>query len=641
MNADLQTMILKLATRFLQGSFQEQMDELARCQVLEGAMGIKMGTWSRNPRRGLIKAKAELGNKVDPSWFEPSRLYVDCLNIVSKILGSVTSKDATGFFYEKMMGVLKNPQGQETQKDTNAVYWSSGRHKADGILSGKETPQKITATAAFYFRNKAISELKTYRTEQKNQSPDYDPFGQDDANVSEDKQIDTVRDIFYDRVHLDPIQVMSELMAANTSAGMEFRHFLLDTIGKALKSDRDVEMAMKWLDFTEKHPGTVEKGMMDTDLLRTLGYEFDMDSRAIRQQFSRVKKTLAEAIPKAVKNSPKINKLIEDHWALLAKEYGVRLARTLTTILDSYKGRVASDTSMVQLISQRYLRASIASALEMVARAQILEGAAGLPQGTWSKNPRQGLIQAKLHFSETDIDPTWFLPTNLYKAAQEAMQSVQRQYKMSVSPEDVLQGFMAGIGAKGEQVLSLFRYAGITRGEEIIRGSGSPDDIEGTVRAYAANRAMSYAKTHARRQKNLKPDDTENSPGSLENLREQDQDAILIEALLGRDAIGRELRSFCYKIVLAMKPGIAEYGLEWLNLIARNGKVPKQRDILYAMGREIDSKNQVAVGRALKSVLAAITKAAKRSPDFQDTLQTVLTKYELSGYRAASAQMTE
>ena len=88
-----------------------------------------------------------------------------------------------------------------------------------------------------------------------------------------------------------------------------------------------------------------------------------------------------------------------------------------------------------------------------------------------------------------------------------------------------------------------------------------------------------------------------------------------------------------------MKPAIAEYGIQWMTLMARNGKPPKKREILYSMGREPNSKDEMAVGRAIRKVSEAIRKAVLKSSDIQNAMQSLLDQQELSsgqhGYKTA------
>jgi len=639
MNDFFHTLILKVASRYLQGNFAKQLDELARCQALEGAAGVKMGVWSRNPRRGLKKAREELP-QVDESWFQPSRMYSDCLSMVNKVIGNATALDPSGIMNDGMMGLWGDGK---TQTDTSAIFWSVGTHKSKGILNGKETVAKAAAVAVQYSRNRAIRDLKGYRRQQKRQSPEYDPMGEHDVGISVEEQVDKVKDYIYKKVDLDPFRVMGELMASNSKAGLEFRSFILKVIDKTFRSSAETEMAIRWFDYVEKNPQAPKK---QTALLKALGYEWEPGDKGVEQMFSRVKTKLHRTLPRAIKNSPKITKLIEEYWFELAKEYGVRLARLLTAVLQSYRGRVASDTSLVQKLAQRHLQAALSKALEMVARAQVLEGAAGLTPGTWSNRPRQGLVKAQQFLSEHEVDPEWFQPTDLYKTALGTMQTMYNKSGMTQPPEDLLQNSMAGIGMTGKKILPLFWDVGKKRGKRILNGKETPEKILPTVVTYAHFRAMTYMKTLKRQKKKMYPEmegqkPQQNVPTLLyTELNEKNQYDLIAEALTGRDQLGKKLRGFCLRVIHQMKPAVAEYGVQWMTLIARNGKAPKKREILYSMGREVTSKDEMAVGRAIAKVAEAIRKAVLKSKDIQNTMQSLLTQHELSkghsGYKVAS-----
>lgn len=151
-------------------------------------------------------------------------------------------------------------------------------------------------------------------------------------------------------------------------------------------------------------------------------------------------------------------------------------------------------------LAARFVLGNVDSAAyDVLARLQILEGAAGVVSlkpmvaGPWSRNPRQGLKSAQDYFAGTAIDPTWFSTTNtgliskVRGMVRQEFSKWTRGREVHFDPDDIIQNGLMGLTKDGEGQLSQgplmiqFGHANTGVRKAIPEGRVSPTDVAGIV----------------------------------------------------------------------------------------------------------------------------------------------------------------
>lgn len=156
--------------------------------------------------------------------------------------------------------------------------------------------------------------------------------------------------------------------------------------------------------------------------------------------------------------------------------------------LRALRSRVASASLKPSLrvmlrLASRWLQASMESDMDMLMRIQVLEGAAGVPVGSWMKLQRKGMQLAQQHFEGKPVDPSWFaLGTNtgmyalVYRAVQKGIDVAKYRH---VDPLDMINSGLMGIGANidGDEIKRPCYAAGLKASSGIQSGSETPTKV--------------------------------------------------------------------------------------------------------------------------------------------------------------------
>ena len=117
--------------------------------------------------------------------------------------------------------------------------------------------------------------------------------------------------------------------------------------------------------------------------------------------------------------------------------------------------------------------------LDILCRLQVLEGAAGLPFGTWSKQGERALKRAQAFFTDAKkrIRADWFSTedTEVYTTALRYVKSkFGEQTQGDIAAEDIMQRAMTGLSTSAEdQLIPLFHAVGC-RGLSLLDNGTSP-----------------------------------------------------------------------------------------------------------------------------------------------------------------------
>ena len=216
-------------------------------------------------------------------------------------------------------------------------------------------------------------------------------------------------------------------------------------------------------------------------------------------------------------------------------------------------------------VAARWLKASMAMQYDALLRIQMLEGAAGVPVGTWmaigSRNPSLGLAKAKVHFmdpgEQNQIQPQWFAGnvTTTYNTISRILNQNIRSYKLSIEPDDVLNSAIMGMPldpSVQEQVLRQPYQAGKYVANKIKNGEETPEQVakgplafmlQRKVQNFARGRLEQFNEDDEGKTKDITDSDMPETWGATE---ETEASEYLIALIFGdfNDPLGKEIRGF-------------------------------------------------------------------------------------------------
>ena len=103
--------------------------------------------------------------------------------------------------------------------------------------------------------------------------------------------------------------------------------------------------------------------------------------------------------------------------------------------------------TLITKVATRWLKKASDEDFDVLARLQVLEGAAGLRAGAWSNRGRAGLRQAMGHFEGSPLDPNWFArQSGMYRLLKATAQRILSTSRVTnVDADDLLQNALAGL----------------------------------------------------------------------------------------------------------------------------------------------------------------------------------------------------
>ena len=160
----------RVAIRWLKVASRTENDVVARLQVLEGAAGVRFGTWANLGFRGLEEAQAHMGNTVKPMWFSrrDMGLYGILVSAAQKVISSYSTwtQQTPEDIMQNVLGGF-NLDGSVTNKK---LLPSVGKQLSRKILTGVETPASVGGgLASTLVERKTLNEVKRHR---KQDNPD-------------------------------------------------------------------------------------------------------------------------------------------------------------------------------------------------------------------------------------------------------------------------------------------------------------------------------------------------------------------------------------------------------------------------------------------------------------------------------------
>ena len=155
------------------------------------------------------------------------------------------------------------------------------------------------------------------------------------------------------------------------------------------------------------------------------------------------------------------------------------------------------------MVAKRWLIANMMTEYDWVIRLQVLEGAAGVPAGTWWKKRLHGLKAASAHFEGQDVSPLWFTTgdSGMFRIVKQVVTSEinKSPYIRGGDPLDFINSALMGltVDLTGDKTRALPAYgAGKLYKNGITSGSETPETIaKGNLGRMIKQRVMDESKT--------------------------------------------------------------------------------------------------------------------------------------------------
>lgn len=153
--------------------------------------------------------------------------------------------------------------------------------------------------------------------------------------------------------------------------------------------------------------------------------------------------------------------------------------RRILAALDDLANHPSKNAS-VSRVARRNIIALLSTKLDQVARLSMLEGAAGVKPGTWTRKGRQGFAEAQKHFGP-DLAKPWWQSGNsgaLDAAMQATRAAFRNAYLPGVDPESFVQDSIVGLSpTTGKDTKPLFWHIGEKFSGKEKEGLGSGQTI--------------------------------------------------------------------------------------------------------------------------------------------------------------------
>jgi len=154
----------RVAARWILASMADDYDKMLRAQVLEGAAGVKVGTWFDKGQRGLDQARAwfaDNGFSVQPEWFDKkySGMY-GILEMAIKATARTYSVPIEPF--DILNSALMGLSFDGSESGLKRPPYEAGKNLGDKIKKGAETPKSVAGgKLKAYLGRKVVNEAKT------------------------------------------------------------------------------------------------------------------------------------------------------------------------------------------------------------------------------------------------------------------------------------------------------------------------------------------------------------------------------------------------------------------------------------------------------------------------------------------------
>lgn len=264
----------------------------------------------------------------------------------------------------------------------------------------------------------------------------------------------------------------------------------------------------------------------------------------------------------------------------------IKIARVLLKLL-----KTAGSQDLRIKVAMRWIQADMRLEYDRMIRAQVLEGAAGVREGSWWGERERGLKKAKAFYDDKGYpaNPDWFNPqySGLFGTLNTTLLKVIRKTGLTIEPFDVIQNALAGMSLTGGFNLKRPPYeAGKTLAEGIKNGKEHPRSVAaGKLGSYLNRKVLNEAKT-------LKyhegiPIGVDDAEMEIADTPAEEQEAgdFLFSIIFGQrdDPLGKKIRNFM-RNTWAGTGRTEEVMNYWLDIVENEGRIPPKNEVSKAVG---------------------------------------------------------
>jgi len=275
----------------------------------------------------------------------------------------------------------------------------------------------------------------------------------------------------------------------------------------------------------------------------------------------------------------------------------------------------------------------------------MLEGAAGVKPGTWTKKGRQGFVEAKKHFGP-DLNKAWWQSGNsgaVDAAMQAARAAFRNAYIPGVDPESFVQDYLVGVSpVTGNPVKPLFwhvgeKFSGIEK-EKLGSGKTLPSHATRGIAWFFNLRAKSELRGNRNQQ--VSPDMPSGKP--RRELEKGDASNVLFEALREQhnpvaDRIRLRLRELLPNTVQGEIFALYLDKIEGTSRVPTGGGGADPQGIVKELAADL-GKAPTQISKALKDMKKHVVEKGRRDTKLLKLIDSLTSKDDLGyGQRYASS----
>jgi hypothetical protein len=221
----------------------------------------------------------------------------------------------------------------------------------------------------------------------------------------------------------------------------------------------------------------------------------------------------------------------------------------------------------------------MASDWDAVIRALVLEGAAGVPKGTWSNKGVRGLLKAKESFENAgSMDPEWFNPkgSKLYLFLLNNIRKRALSLRTPMEAEEVLTHAIMGLGADMQDVLSVPYAVGKHLSQKVKSGGESPRSVGVLVLSHIYRKMLNELDKQPQQMTPEIERDLHEEPAEADDLA---QYLFPIVFMTPGDPLGTKIRAVMRAAWHDSPPMLL-----WLDIVEQEHRFPTQTEVADKAG---------------------------------------------------------
>lgn len=326
---------------------------------------------------------------------------------------------------------------------------------------------------------------------------------------------------------------------------------------------------------------------------------------------------------------------------------GLQAARATVLDLEALHKRHPTDASRVAVL---WARKASNALMDQMFRYSVLEGVAGLPEGSWGKwsdNPRNAERKmADFLASNPNINPAWLGSSNT-GFYQTILENIERTLQRSgltdvteLGPEEILNNGYLGLGRFTGTRKRLLPGVGKSLASEILGGS-SPRSAVGMASKWFTNMALNEIKAYRRSLDTHRIDysgegETGDRGIADKKVWEKNRSEWFAQLMFNpSDPLGRKIIKWVYTYLGKQKG--APYLQKWFEMSLHQKRPVKQSEVAQEFGMQ-----PTGLGRYFPPVLGSRGRPGKLQVDFwrSDLAEELFDRFVEEGGIVREANIT-